>query len=86
MRTLGRGSSVLAASPMTHTMGPKKIDRDRVRELTAQDAQLIEVLPSDEFEKEHVAGARNIPLKEFEERHDELDQARPVIVYCEDSL
>jgi rhodanese-related sulfurtransferase len=45
------------------------------------------VLPADEYEDEHLTAARNIPLKELTEATvAELDRARPVIVYCWDSL
>ena len=59
------------------------IDRADVRRLVAANAQLVEVLPRDEWESEHVAGARSIPLKELDERaRSELDAGRTVIVYC----
>ncbi len=64
---------------------PQPIDRDRVRRLVAEGAQLVEVLPAREYEQEHIAGAINIPLKELDERAPaELDRDRPVIVYCND--
>ena len=40
------------------------IDRDEVaRLLREEQAQLVEVLPADEYEDEHLPGAINIPLK-----------------------
>jgi rhodanese-related sulfurtransferase len=65
---------------------PRSIDRDEVRRLIAdEDAQLIEVLPAQDFEEEHIVGAINIPLKELDERAPrEIDRERPVIVYCND--
>jgi rhodanese-related sulfurtransferase len=39
------------------------IERDRVRELLGQGAQLVEALPEDEFAYEHWPGAINISLK-----------------------
>lgn len=63
------------------------IGADRVRELIGQDAQLVEVLPEQEFREEHLAGAINIPLKRLDATTGAgLDTARPVIVYCWDSL
>ncbi len=47
-------------------------------------AQLVDVLPHDEFESEHIAGAINIPLKEVAANAARLDRARPVIAYCND--
>jgi rhodanese-related sulfurtransferase len=65
---------------------PASIDRDEVRRLIAEEnAQLVEVLPASDYEKEHIAGAINIPIKELDERAPrELDRERPVIVYCSD--
>ena len=64
---------------------PKIIDRRQVRALIARGAQLVEVLPAEEFAEEHVASAINIPLNELDERSAaRLDRARPVIVYCHD--
>jgi rhodanese-related sulfurtransferase len=43
---------------------PTPIDRDDVQRLFREEhAQLVEVLPADEFEDEHLPGAINIPLK-----------------------
>ena len=60
------------------------IDRHEVRRLLAGGAQLVEVLPAEEFGEEHLPGAVNIPLKELGERASELDRSVPVIVYCHD--
>ncbi len=49
-------------------------------------AQLVEVLPHEEYEEEHLPGAINIPLRRLDrEARDRLDPERPVIVYCWDS-
>jgi rhodanese-related sulfurtransferase len=65
---------------------PTTIDRDDVQRLVREeDAQLVEVLPADEFEDEHLPGAINIPLKTLDaESTVSLDPQRPVIVYCND--
>ena len=65
---------------------PTPIDRDEVQRLVRQEqAQLVEVLPSDEFEDEHLPSAINIPLKTLDrETTRQLDGERPVIVYCYD--
>ena len=64
---------------------PEPIDRARVQELLLAGAQLVEVLPNEEYEDEHLPGAVNIPLKELNaETAAQLDRARPVIVYCYD--
>jgi rhodanese-related sulfurtransferase len=65
---------------------PIPVDREQVRRLVSEGAQLVEVLPQAEYEDEHLPGAINIPLKEIDREHAvQLDRARPVIVYCYDS-
>jgi rhodanese-related sulfurtransferase len=64
---------------------PRAIDRDRVQELVREGAQLVEVLPREDYEEEHLPGAISIPLKELNAAGASgLDRARPVIVYCYD--
>jgi rhodanese-related sulfurtransferase len=64
---------------------PTRIDRDEVRRLLAEGARLVEVLPSAEFEEQHLPGAINIPLEELDrETTLQLERGRPVIVYCHD--
>ena len=65
---------------------PKAISISEVDALITKGGQLVEVLPHDEYEWAHLPGAKNIPLKELEGHVDELDRAKPVIVYCHDGL
>jgi rhodanese-related sulfurtransferase len=63
----------------------KSIRREEVRQLLKEGAQLVEVLPREEYEEEHIAGAINIPLKQLNRQTAmQLDRSRPVIVYCHD--
>ncbi|PLS75840.1 MAG: hypothetical protein CYG61_05260 [Actinobacteria bacterium] len=65
---------------------PTEIDRHDVLRLLAGGAQLVEVLPAEEFEEEHLAGAVGIPLRELAQKAPaELHRDRPVTVYCYDS-
>jgi rhodanese-related sulfurtransferase len=64
---------------------PIDVDREDVRRLVAAGAQLLEVLPREEYEDEHLPGAINIPLKElYGQTAAQLARDRPVIVYCND--
>ncbi len=64
---------------------PTEIHRDEVRSLIANGAQLVEVLPTAEYEAEHLPGAINIPLKTLDrETTARLRHDQPVIVYCHD--
>jgi len=65
---------------------PTEIDRREVQKLVERGAQLVEVLPPDEYEEDHLPGAINLPLRRLEtEAVRILDSARPVIVYCWDA-
>lgn len=55
---------------------------DLLKLVKAGEVTVIDVRPSDEYESGHVPGAINIPLKELEERLEELDLDKEVIAYC----
>ena len=65
---------------------PTRIGRDELLELTGQGAQLIEVLPADDYDWAHLPGAVNLPLNQLDIGAGQLDRSRPVIVYCNDFL
>jgi rhodanese-related sulfurtransferase len=64
---------------------PKGIDRNEVQRLVSEGAQLVEVLPRDEYDEEHLPGAIHLPLRHIDtDARDRLDPNRAVIVYCWD--
>jgi rhodanese-related sulfurtransferase len=65
---------------------PSEIRRKDVKTLVAQGrAQLVEVLPSPEYRKEHIPGAVSIPLEELKaQTTKQLRKDQAVIVYCAD--
>lgn len=65
---------------------PAVIGRDELQKLTAEGAQLVEVLPAEDYDWAHLPGAVSLPLKELDTAAGRLDRSRPVIVYCHDSL
>ena len=65
---------------------PAVIGRDELQWLTSGGAQLVEVLPGQDYDWAHLPGAVSLPLKELDARAGQLDRSRPVIVYCHDSL
>ncbi len=66
---------------------PTTIARDEVRSLLEEGAQLVDVLPSEEYAESHLPGAISIPLKELDrETTQQLRRDEPVIVYCHDYL
>ena len=61
------------------------VDRKDVQRLLSEGAQLVDVLPADEFAEEHLPGAISLPLKQLNaETARQLDRQRPAIVYCHD--
>ena len=64
---------------------PIAIYRDEVRQLMTEGAQLVDVLPAQEYQDLHLPGAINIPLKELTaSTTSRLQKDEPVIVYCYD--
>ena len=65
----------------------ERIEHAELEQLIARGAQVVEVLPSEEYDELHIAGAVNIPLKELDaETVGRLDKRNPVVVYCWDYL
>jgi rhodanese-related sulfurtransferase len=65
----------------------KAVTRDEALRLVEGGAQLVEVLPAEDYEEEHLQGAISLPLRELTaETAAVLDRGRPVIVYCWDGL
>ena len=66
---------------------PTDICREDVRRLIGDGALLVEVLPAEEYEEEHLPDAINIPLKALDANSTaQLDRSRPVVVYCWDCI
>jgi len=64
---------------------PRELHRNDVQRMLVDGAQLVDVLPADEYTAEHLPGAVSIPLKTLDAATAAgLDRDRPVIVYCWD--
>jgi rhodanese-related sulfurtransferase len=64
-----------------------RLENEQVRELLESGAQLVEVLPADEYREEHLPGALSIPLKQLDAATTAiLDKRRAVVVYCWDYI
>jgi phage shock protein E len=65
---------------------PQEIDRKHVQLLMREKVQVVEVLPREEFDEDHLPGAISLPLRNLEtEAKTMLDTLRPVLVYCWDA-
>ncbi len=66
---------------------PRDIARDQVQRLAGQGAAIVEVLPREQFEQEHLPGAISLPLDDF--KPDNVQQGlgsdleRPIVLYCQ---
>jgi rhodanese-related sulfurtransferase len=65
----------------------EQITYRRLRELLDAGAQLVDVLPEQEYAEEHLPRAINIPLKTLDAVSSaQLDKTKAVVVYCHDAL
>lgn len=53
-----------------------------VRQRTLDEVQLLNVRQPQEYEREHLPGAKLIPLKQLPEESASLDKGKPLLVYC----
>ena len=66
-------------------MKVNQIDLSRFIELQKHGAQVLEVLPQNEFDEQHIPGAISLPLSKFKPAElAKLDKNRAIIVYCWD--
>jgi rhodanese-related sulfurtransferase len=60
---------------------PVAVDLEGLRRLIAGGAQLVEVLPAEEYEELHLPGAISVPLKQLDaESAQQLDPTRDIVV------
>jgi rhodanese-related sulfurtransferase len=66
----------------------RTVDLDGLRTLLDSGAQLVEVLPRDEYDELHIPGALHLSVKELdaERAGAVLDRSHTVVVYCWDGL
>lgn len=59
-----------------------EIDRARLVTLIRRGAQVVDVLPPDDYQARHIPGAVNIHLQKLDARSTGiLDRSKPVVVY-----
>ncbi len=62
---------------------PVEIDHDKVQQLIAAGAYLLDVREREGYDAEHLPGAVSLPIKKLDrETTAHLDRDRPVIAYC----
>jgi rhodanese-related sulfurtransferase len=65
----------------------QRIEFEEFRRLRDAGAQIVEVLPKEEYDWAHIPDAINLSLKELDgATAARLDRSRDVVVYCHDYL
>ena len=65
----------------------RQVDHREVLAMLSANAQIVDVLPTHEFNGGHLRGAIHIPLRKIlTDAAALLDRSHPVVVYCRDSL
>jgi len=84
------GSSIACAAELTPPLpgAPNyiNIDVEKAHELiegNPEEIILLDVRTEGEYNAEYIPGAINIPLSDLENRIDELDSSKAIIVYCQ---
>ena len=54
----------------------------RVEDVKFKDVVLLDVRTKEEWEYVHIKGALHIPLDELEDRFNELDKKKEIVVFC----
>jgi rhodanese-related sulfurtransferase len=71
----------------TLTRVATRIEIEQLKSLLDEGAQLVDVLPEDDYAGEHLPRALSIPLKQLDaETTASLGKQNPVVVYCNDYL
>jgi rhodanese-related sulfurtransferase len=60
----------------------REVTREEARRLVDEGAQLVDVRADHEWEAGRIPGAKHVPLAELNERTGEIEQDRPVVLYC----
>lgn len=68
-------------------MSVATVDLAELKRLIATSAQLVEVLPREEYDELHLPGAISVPLKQLDAQSaKQLDPSTDAVVYCWDGL
>jgi 3-mercaptopyruvate sulfurtransferase SseA len=74
-------------APLPRGLHVEIIDHRTVLRLRADGAQIVDALPSHEYDAAHIKGAIHLPISRLVRDARQLLAAdRPVVVYCRDNL
>ena len=72
----------MADEAETTALAEHELEPDRVAEMAAGDAELIDVRQDYEWEAGRIAGARHVEVNELTANADSIPKDRPVVFYC----
>ncbi|MBN1761544.1 MAG: hypothetical protein JW878_00495 [Methanomicrobia archaeon] len=78
-----------SSSTSTPTVTYVDISAEEAQEMLAEDPEHVTVLDvrtAEEYNAEHIPGAKSIPLSELEGRIDELDRSEDIIIYSQSGI
>lgn len=82
----GNAEDSAPTSPVGHELAAATVQNLPVAKLTAMQTRghvdLIDVRSAQEFAEGHIAGARNIPLDQFDPAMLDAGSDAPVVIYC----
>jgi rhodanese-related sulfurtransferase len=83
-----RGAKERGSSSGSLRNVPTRIEFAEFSRLRDEGAQIVEVLPKEDYDWAHIPGAINLPLKELDASTAaaKLDRERQLVVYCHDYL
>jgi rhodanese-related sulfurtransferase len=65
----------------------REIQHRELLQMLSAGVQIVDVLPSHEYQSTHIRGAIHLPVgRILPDALKSLDSGRPVVVYCRDSL
>jgi rhodanese-related sulfurtransferase len=77
--------AIIVTEVMRRLTGYKRLSPSELTALVnREDALVLDVSPTAEFEKGHIAGARGVPLGQLDPEHKRIAKAkdRPIVVVC----
>ena len=83
LMALAFGGTLTASTGCKPRSESGMVDGARARELVKQGALLLDVRTPQEFSREHIDGAVNVPLSELDGAIGEMKKSRPIVVYCQ---
>jgi len=81
-RTDNSNANALPPKQETESDAPRIKPADAKAEVEAGHALIVDTRAAEQYNQEHIQGAINVPINEFENRIKELPTDKKIIAYC----